>query len=70
VRFSVVSGVASVRRTSEVATPIVLVPRSSAIRRPSSTNSAVSSGKSMIAIDHSYKLLIEIAIRAFAVNMR
>src|SRR5688500_10912189 len=48
-RFSVVSGVASMRKASDVATPMVLVPTSSAIRRQVGT-SVFNSAKSTTAI--------------------
>ena len=48
-RFSVVSGVASMRKASDVAMPIVLVPTSSAINRPAGT-SVFNSAKSTTAI--------------------
>src|SRR5476649_1277222 len=55
VRFTVISGVASMRVMSDVATPIVLDPTSSAIRRPSRTRRAFSWGKSTIAMGRGYR---------------
>jgi hypothetical protein len=45
-----VSGVARLRSTSEVATPIVLVPTSSAMSRPSCGSIALSAAISTIAM--------------------